>query len=110
VIKGLPPHLFFLDIADMDTSSFQVNFDDFMKDTGIDAVFIPKFFRCDGCQLPDIVDNLADIVGNASSRVGSMGSFLEGYNVQFGFQSLCLGGSAHSCSVSPDDYQPFLYH
>jgi len=81
-----------------------------MEDTGINTVFVPKFLRCDGHQLPDIVDNLADIVRNASGRVGCVWSLLEDNDVQFRFNPLCLGGGTHSCRISADDHKPFLLH
>jgi hypothetical protein len=40
-----------------------------MEDTGIDAVVFSKLCRSDHNELPDIVDNLADVVGNASGGV-----------------------------------------
>jgi hypothetical protein len=110
VIEGLPPFFLFRDRPDTDTAVLQINFGDLMQDTGIDAVFIPKFFRCDGNELPDIVDNLADIVGNASGRVGCMGPFLEGNDIQIRIESLCLGRRAHARRIAADDYESFLRH
>jgi hypothetical protein len=110
VIEGLPPFLLFRDRADEDTAVFKIDLGDFMQDTGIDAVFVSKFFRCDGNELPDIVDNLADIVGNASGRVGCMGPSLEGYDVHVGLQPFCLGRRAHSGGIPTDDNKSFPRH
>jgi hypothetical protein len=110
VIEGLPPFFPFRDRPDKDTAVLQIDLGDFMQDTGIDAVFIPKFFRRDRYELPDIVDNLADIIGNASGRVGCMGSFLEGYDVQVRLQPFCLGRRAHSGGIPADDNKSFLCH
>jgi len=79
-----------------------------MEDTGINTVLVSKFLRCNGYQLPDIVDNLADVVRNTSGRVGCVWSLLEDNDVQFRVNPLCLGGRAHSCRISADDHKPFL--
>jgi hypothetical protein len=110
VIEGLPPFFLFRERPDKDTAVLQIDLGDFMQDTGIDAVFIPKFFRRDGNELPDIVDNLADIIGNASGRVGCMGPFLEGYDVQVRLQPFCLGRRAHSGGIPADDNKSFSRH
>jgi hypothetical protein len=59
----------FLKRPDEDATALQINLQDFMEDTGIDAVVVSKLRRSDHDELPDIVDNLADIVGNASGGI-----------------------------------------
>jgi hypothetical protein len=108
MIESLPRFLFLFKGPDEDPAVFQIDFDDFMKDAGIDAVFVPKGIRRDGDEPIDVVDNLADIIGNASGRIGRMGSFLEGDNLQIRFEPLCLGRRAHPRCVPADDNKSFL--
>jgi hypothetical protein len=81
-----------------------------MAHPGVNVVIRLEFLRCYGDQLFDIVDNLADVVGDASDRVGGMGSLLEGNDLKIFFESLRLGGGAHPRRVSADDYETFLCH
>jgi hypothetical protein len=110
VIEGLPPFLLFRDRPDEDTAVLQIDLGDLMQDTGIDAIVIPKFLRRNRNELPDVVDNLADIVGNTSGRVGCMGPFLEGNDIQIRFEPHCLGRRAHTRRIAADDYEFFLRH
>jgi len=110
MIKGLPPLTFSPAVTDAETTIFQINLSGFMEDTDINTVFVSKYLRCDGYQLPDIIDNLADVVGNTSGGVGRVGSLLEDNDVQLRLNTLCLGGCAHSCRVSTDDNKSFLMH
>jgi hypothetical protein len=81
-----------------------------MQNAGVDAIFVAEYFGRDGDELLDVVDNLADIVGNASGRIGRMGSFLEGDNLQIRFKPLCLGRRTHPRCVPADDNKSFFRH
>jgi hypothetical protein len=108
MIESLPKFLFLFKGPDEDPAVFRIDFDDFMKDAGINAVLVPKGIRRDGDELIDVVDNLADIIGNASGRIGRVGSFLECDDVQIGPEPLCLGRRAHPRGIPAYDDKSFL--
>jgi len=110
VVEGLPPLPFFPGGADADAAAFQVNLGRLVEDAGIDPVFVAKFLRRDRNQFGDVVDNLADVVGNASGGVGGVGPLLEDHDVQPGLEPFRLRGGAHSRRVAADDHQSFLCH
>jgi hypothetical protein len=110
MIVRLPPSFLALQATYENALVFRVDLLDLMENTGVDAVIGLEFLRCDRDQRFDIVDNLADVVGNASGRVGRVGAFLEGNDVQILVQPLCLCGGAHSRRIAADDNEPFLCH
>jgi hypothetical protein len=110
LIKGLELQLLLAGGADGDAALVQIDFSYFVADTGIDAIFVSEFLRCYGDKFPDVVDNLADIVGDASSGVGRMRPPLEDDDLQFRLDPLCLGGGAHSRRIAADYHQPLFLH
>ena len=110
LIERLPPPFLALQAVHEDAPVFRVDLLDLMEHPGVDAVIGLEFLRCHRDQRFDVVDNLADVVGDASGRVGGMGAFLEGNDVQILAQPLCLGGGAHPCGVPADDHEPLLRH
>ena len=82
MIVGLPPSFLALQAIHEDAPVFRVDLLDLMEHPGVDAVIGFEFLRRDRDQRFDIVDNLADIVGDASGRVGGVGPLLEGNDIQ----------------------------
>ena len=110
MIKGFPPLCLLFRRSDKDPAVLQIDINDLVEDPGVDAVIVPEFFRGDRDELPDVVDNLADIVGNASSRVRGVGPFLESNDIQVRPEPLCLGRRAHPCRIPADHDESFLCH
>jgi hypothetical protein len=108
VIEGLPKFFLLSNRPDEDPAISEIDFGDLMQNAGVDAVVVAKCFGRNGDEPIDVVDNLADIIGNASGRIGRMGSFLEGDNLQVRFEPLCLGRRAHPRCVPADDNKSFL--
>jgi hypothetical protein len=54
-----------------------VNFSDLVKGPGVYVPFFSEFFGCDGNQGINVVDNTANVVGDASGRVRGVWTALE---------------------------------
>jgi len=53
----------------VDTAILDVDFRDLVKDPGVNVPLFPEFFRCDGDEGFQVVDDTADVVRDASGRV-----------------------------------------
>ena len=110
MIVGLPPSFLALEAIHVDAPVFGVDLLDLMEHPGVDTVIGFECLRSHRDEGLDVVDNLADVVGDASGRVGGVGASLECNDVQILAQPLCLGGGAHPCGVPADDHEPLLRH
>jgi hypothetical protein len=76
----------------------------------LDVVLLPERLRRADDQVLPRADQTADVVGNASSRVGREAALLEGDNPEVRSPASRLGGRGHARCVSPDDHQPLSRH
>jgi len=53
----------------VDPAILDVDFRDLVKGPGVNVPLFPEFFRCDGNEGLQVVDDTADIVWDASGRV-----------------------------------------
>jgi hypothetical protein len=74
-----------------------------IADFNLDVLLLFKFPRGPGDQLFDVADNLADIVGDASGRIGRISAALIGYNFKLRIPAAGLGGGVHACGISTDN-------
>jgi hypothetical protein len=110
MIKGFPPFRLLFKRPDENPAVPQIDVGDLVEDPGVDAVIVPEFFRCDRDEFADVVDNLADIVRNASGRVRGVGSFFKGDDIQVRPEPFCLGRRTHARRIPADDDESFLCH
>jgi hypothetical protein len=60
----------------------EVDFRDLMKGSGVNVPLFPEFFRCDGDEGLEVVDDTADVVRDASGRVRGVRASLEDNDFQ----------------------------
>jgi len=94
----------------MDPAILDIDFRDLVKGPGVNVPLFPELFRCDGDEGLQVVDDTADVVWNASGRVGGVWTALENDDFQILSTSAGLRGRAHSSRISSDDDKPLLIH
>jgi len=71
---------------------------------------LPESLGCAPYQVLDIVDKLADQVGNASGGIGDMRAALEDGDTEIRTPPPSLRGSAHASAVTSDHDQSLMRH
>jgi hypothetical protein len=94
----------------MDPAILDVDFHDLVKDPGINVPLFPEFFRCDGNEGFQVVDDTADVVRDASGRVRYVRAALEDHDFQILSSSAGLRSRAHSSRIPSDNDKPLLVH
>jgi len=94
----------------VDPAILDVDFRDFVKGPGVNVPLFPEFFRCDGYEGLQVVDDTADIVRDASGRVGCMRAALENNDFQVLPVTAGLRSRAHSSCIYSDNDKPLLVH
>ena len=90
LVIGLPPDASALQVADTNPSRRRINLLDFMKNSDVNPVPLPKLLRGADYERFFLVDNPADIVGDPSGGKRGMGAALEGDNLQLGIAAFGL--------------------
>jgi hypothetical protein len=94
----------------VDPAILNVDFRDLVKGPGVNVSLFPEFFRCDGDEGLQVVDDTADIVRDASGRVRGVWTALEDDDCQILSVAAGLRGRAHSSRIPSDDDKPLLVH
>lgn len=94
----------------MNPAILDVDFRDLVKDPGVNISLFPEFFRCDGNEGLQVVDDTADIIGDTSGRVGGVRAALENDNLKILSAAPGLRSRAHSRCIPSDNDKPFLVH
>jgi hypothetical protein len=81
-----------------------------VKNSHVDSILLPEFFRGTDNERFSLVDNPADIVGDSSGGKGGVRASLEDDDIQLGPSTLCLRGSAHPGGIAADYNQLYLCH
>ena len=92
-----------MQIANANLSPCRIDFLDFMADTDVDPLPLPKLFRRADNQCTFFVDNPADIIGDTSGGIGGVRASLENDDVQVGSTAFGLGCGAHPRGITADD-------
>lgn len=87
-----------------------IDFGDFLKNSGINPLFLPKRLRGADHENSDIIDNPADVIRDPSGRVRGVRALFESEDLEFGFLTTSLRSCAHSCRISANDNEPFFSH
>jgi hypothetical protein len=74
-----------------------------MERAGVDVLLLTKGLRGTRNQCLNVVDNLADVIGNSSSGVGRVRTALKSDNLQFWSAPTRLRGRAHTCRIAAND-------
>ena len=82
LVIGLPVFQAALYLANAQALTSGVDFQHFIADFDFNVLLFFKFFGGPGNQVLDVADNLADIVGDASSRIGRVSTTLVGDDFQ----------------------------
>jgi hypothetical protein len=74
------------------------------------VLFVPEILRrsCDQALL--VIDDPADVVGNASGGIGGMGPPFKDGDLHIFVTAACRGSGAHPCGIASDDDESFLRH
>jgi hypothetical protein len=110
MVKGLPPDMTGFDLTDAYPPPVKVNFLHFVQGARVDVLLLTKRLRCTSDQRFHVVDNLADVVRNASGRVGGVRAALEGDDLQFWSAPTRLRCRAHTRRVAANDNKPLAGH
>jgi hypothetical protein len=81
-----------------------------VEDTRVDILLLAEGLWRASDQCVNVVDNLADVVGNPSGGVRSVGATLEGDDLKIRSLPTCLRCRAHTCRIAADDDKPFFRH
>jgi hypothetical protein len=79
-----------------------------VQNPSIDVVFFFEGFRCSHNQRIYIIDDPADVVGNASDRIRGVRTALKSYYLKLWLSSSRLGGPRHPRCISANDDKPFF--
>jgi hypothetical protein len=74
-----------------------------MADFNFDVLLLFKYRRRPGDQLLDIADNLADVIGNASGRIRSVGTAFISDDFKLCVPVPGTRCGAHACRISSDN-------
>ena len=66
MVKGLPPDTATVKLAHVHAPPGEVDLLHLVEGAGVDVLFVAEGLRCTGDERINVVDNLADIVGNSS--------------------------------------------
>jgi len=110
MIERLPPLPVIGSREHEDAPALQVDFPDLMKDPCVDPVVRAELLGGYRYERIEIVDNLADVIGDASGRVGCVRTPFKGDDLQVLFEPLRLCSSTHPRCIAPDDHESFLCH
>jgi len=81
LIKSFPPALTVSRLSDANSSPFDIQLQYFVMNFYLDVVFLPKDFGCSGDQLLLIIDDPADVIGNASRCIRGVGAAFKHCNI-----------------------------
>jgi hypothetical protein len=81
LVESLPLVLTVFKLAHPHPAPLEIDFLDFVKRARIDVLFVAEDLRCTGDERIDVVDNLADVIGYPSGRVGSVRAAFEGHDL-----------------------------
>jgi hypothetical protein len=88
--------------ADTQALTSGVDLNHFIADFNLDVLLFFKFPGGPGDQILDVADNLADIIGNASSGIGRVNPALIGRDFELCIPAACLGSGTHAGGVTTD--------
>jgi len=106
LIKGFPPGFPGTILFYLKPSALQIQLQYLAAGFYLDVVFLPGNFRCPGDQRSLLIDDPADVVGNASGCIRDVRSGFKYSDVQVPSAPPGLRSGAHSCCISSDNHQP----
>ena len=83
------------------TSGVDLNY--FTADFNLDVLLFFKFPGGSGDQILDVADNLADIVGDASGRIGGVGTAFIGGDFKLGIPAARPRSGCHARGITTDN-------
>jgi len=79
-----------------------------VTDPGVDILFFPEGPGRADDQRRRRIDNLADVIGKPSGRIGGVRAFFESDDFPVRFLAADLGSGAHAGGIAADYDQSFL--
>jgi hypothetical protein len=110
LVIGLPVFLSAFYPTDAQALITNVDHHHFIADFDLNVLLFFKFPGRPGDQALDVADNLADVIGNASSGIGREGSSLTGDNFKLLILSTGLRSSAPTGRVTADNKNALFCH
>jgi hypothetical protein len=80
-----------------------VDFQHFIADFDFNVLLFFKFCGGPGNQVLDVADNLADIVGDASGRIGGVGTAFIGGDFKLGIPAARPRSGCHARGITTDN-------